>query len=119
MLFHNLSVVTIPTKDTNQTLLQKSYIKMEARSYPFFGSDIEVKKMKSDYEHEDWTEEAILEEAMRKGFNIVVKNGKKGRWYLKHTSDPMEVTMQKIEKSKTMKSYKNRTLYYIKYREIE
>ena len=102
-----------------QTNKSKYHEKYNARSYPFFGSDIEVKKMKSDYEHEDWTEEAILEEAMRKGFNIVVKNGEKGRWYLKHTSDPMYATMHKIEKNKTMKSYKNRTLHYIKYREIE
>ncbi len=93
----------------------KHHEKYNADSYPFFGCDIKLKKIVSDYKHEDWTLDEILEEAMRKGFNIVVKTGETGRWYLKRCDDPMWETMWNIDKSKTKPSYKNRTLHFINY----
>jgi hypothetical protein len=93
----------------------KYHEKYNACSYTFGGSDIEVKKIVSKYKHEDWTLDEILEEAMGKGFNIVVKNGKKGRWYLKRCGNPLFEIIRKIKASKTKPSYKNRTLHFINY----
>ncbi len=96
----------------------KYYSEYNAYTHKCIGSDIELNKDRFILPGKDWSYEAILKKAVTEGCNVIVKNGKTERatWYLKKSDKPFNATMQDIEKSKTCKSYKDRTVFYIDYR---
>jgi len=102
---------------TNKTTYYPEY---NADVHEYNGCDIELKKELYTKPVKDWTFEAILKEAVTKGCNVIVKNGKTedATWYLKKLDKPTEKSMQEIKEKerKCLPSYKDRTVFYIAYR---